>query len=115
MVHHLFVGWFERMGDMVRFEPLRPRGIEVSKPVVTRRIDAEMIDKLVDEIRRSYSQTITGKPPVPTTDGFVIFDRYGLDKSDLELIRMLHDGMGCDIYDASFAQFLRVDELNVAR
>jgi hypothetical protein len=98
---------------MVRFEPLRPRGFEVSKPVVTRRIDAETLDKLVDQIRRNRGQAAAGHAPMATSDGFLVFDRYGLDDEDLELIRMLHDGMRCDIYDASLAEFLSVDELNV--
>lgn len=115
MFHYLFVGRFEHAAGGIRFSPPHPKGFEVSKPVVTEPIGVKLAEKIAQLVPPDVSSRDLPRSCVlPNRDGFLVFDRSELSKSDIEYIRLLVSYTGCDVYDYSSGTIMRPEDLEVS-
>ena len=112
MIHHWYVGHFERDGGVIKLEKRQSDG--VPRPVVARPLDMATVHELLEE--KGVQGTC-----IPEdwwlgieVEGFIVCERDSHSRDAIDFIRKLANKTGCDIvYDGLL--FVSPDELPLPR
>ncbi len=102
MIHHLYVGHFEKEGPVLKLAKRQADG--PPRPVVTRPLDPATVRELLEQ------KGVEGTSVPPDwrlgieEDGFIICDAYPQSRDAIDFIRRLAQKTGCDVlYDGTVA------------
>jgi hypothetical protein len=100
-IHYLFLGHFERDGDVIRFS--RSPSDSAYRPVVRRPLDEEAVKAVLGE---SIGAEVNGLDfPADwimwLDDGYLVCDKYTRNRKAIDFAARLVERTGCDIYDVS--------------
>lgn len=102
MIHHLYVGHFEKDRGVMKLEKRKSDG--APRPVVVRPLDMATVQELLQK------KCVEG-PNIPDDwqlgieeEGFVVCDAYTHNRDAIDFIRQLATKTGCDVlYDGMIA------------
>jgi hypothetical protein len=110
LIHYLFLGHFERDGEVVRFEK-RPND-RTYKPMVRGNIDMTEVRAVAQEV----SGVTTGDADLPPAwsiweeCGYLICEKYTRNQEVIEFVTRLVKRTGCDIYDVGAGSVITLPE-----
>ena len=102
MIHHLYVGHFERDRGVMRLEKRRSDG--APRPVVVRPLDMATVRELLEAKGVEGTNIPDDWQPGIEEEGFVVCDRHTHSRDAIDFIRQLAAKTGCDVlYDGMIA------------
>ncbi len=111
MIHHLYVGHFEKDTGLMKLEKRTSNG--APRPVVLRPLDMATVQELLEE-KGVEGTNIPEDWRLGIDEGFIVCDAYTPSRDALDFIRHLAARTGCDVlYDGMIA--FSPDELTLAR
>jgi hypothetical protein len=111
MIHHLYVGHFERDRGVMKLEKRASDG--APRPVVARPLDLATVRELLEEKGVDERNIPEDWCLGIEAEGFVVCERDTHSRDAIDLIRQLARKTGCDIvYDGML--FVSPDELTFA-
>jgi hypothetical protein len=111
MIHHLYVGHFERDRGVMKLEKRKSDG--APRPVVVRPLDMATVQELLEEKGVERTNIPEDWRLGIEEEGFVVCDAYTHSRDAIDFIRQLATKTGCDVlYDGMIA--FSPDELTFA-
>jgi putative AlgH/UPF0301 family transcriptional regulator len=111
MIHHLYVGHFEKDRGVMKLEKRKSDG--APRPVVVRPLDTATIDELLEQKAVDRANIPEDWQLGIEEEGFVVCDAYRHSRDAIDFIRQLAMKTGCDVlYDGMVA--FSPDELTFA-
>jgi hypothetical protein len=100
-LHYLFLGHFERDGEVVRFA--KHPGDSVYRPVVRRPLDTETLQAVLREVKGAAVDDLAfpGDWMMWFDEGYLICDKYTRNREAIDFVARLAERTRCDIYDVS--------------
>lgn len=111
MIHHLYIGHFERDRGVMKLERHKSDG--APRPVVVRPLDMAAVQELLAEKGVEGTNIPEDWWLGIEEEGFIVCDRHTHSRDAIDFIRQLATKTGCDIlYDGMIA--ISPDELTFA-
>lgn len=112
MIHHLYVGHFEKDRGFMKLEKRKDDG--APRPVVVRPLDRAIVQELLEKKGVEGTNIPENWWLGIEEDGFIVCDAYTHSHDAIDFIRQLATKTGCDVlYDGMIA--FSPDELKSAR
>jgi hypothetical protein len=102
MIHHLYVGHFEKDKGVMKLEKRKSDG--APRPVVVRPLDSATVQELLEEKGVEGAGIPENWQLGIEEEGFVVCDAYTHSRDAIDFIRQLAAKTGCDVlYDGMIA------------
>jgi hypothetical protein len=100
-IHYLFLGYFERDGEMIRFT--KNSSDSTFHPALLRPLEPETVASILQEADgdEDGAPSLPKEWPIWIEDGYLICDKYIRNAEALDFVTRLVRRTGCDIYDVS--------------
>ncbi len=99
-IHYLFLGHFEREGEVIRFS--KSPSDSAYHPLVRRHLDSEAIKDVLRANKESEADLVfPDEWMIWLEDGYLICDKYTRNPDLIEFVARLVERTRCDIYDVS--------------
>jgi hypothetical protein len=110
-LHLLYVGHFEHEGNFIRFRntPTDP----LLKPVIRYPLNMDEVKRVAQQagIQGTGSSPFPDEYPMWVEDGYLVGDRYALDREAIDLILRLVRVTKCELVDFNARSVIRPEEL----